>query len=160
VIPTAQQGVDLAAHRCDVDDRAGLSLPHRRQQELREAGGPKDVHLELVARLVKSDLFDRAVEAEPGVVHEHVHASGFRLHGVDGRFDVIVLGNVHAQNGSTKLREIAHLFDVARCRVDVEAVIDEALRDFLAHTRGCPGYERSVLSPASHQNPLVTRKRG
>lgn len=63
-------------------------LSHVRQQKLRQPSGAEQVHFELVARLVDTDVLNGTVQPEPRVVHQHIHAIDFVEDGLNGRCDV------------------------------------------------------------------------
>jgi len=133
MVPAAQRRVDLAAHRRDVDDPASLLRAHRRQQQLRQPTGAEDVHLELVSRLIQTDLLHRPIEAEAGIVDQHVHAARLRRDALDRGHDLRLAGEVHAKRLRAEPTEVFHFGDAAGGDIDLVAVGHQPFRDFLAH---------------------------
>lgn len=69
VVPADQRGVDLPAHRGDVDDRPAAPGTHVWQDDLGQADGTEDVDVELAAGLVEAEDIDAGVLlVGPGLV--------------------------------------------------------------------------------------------
>jgi hypothetical protein len=66
---------DHAAHRADLDDRAGAALAHVRERRPGQRDRAEVHRLHHVAEVVGLDLLDRADGAVAGVVDEHVEAA-------------------------------------------------------------------------------------
>ena len=59
-VPAGQRRGHAAGDGGDVDDAAVAALAHARQHELGDARGREQVDLELVARVLRADVLDRA----------------------------------------------------------------------------------------------------
>ena len=128
VVPGAEGLVDLAADRRDVDDAPGALRAHRRQHELREAGEPEHVDVELATGLLERNVFDRSVRAVPGVVHEQVDPAGLGEDAVDGRGHARVVGHIESEHADAMRLERGHPVHAASAGVDGEAEPGEADR--------------------------------
>jgi hypothetical protein len=109
---------DAARHRRDVDDLPCPARPHRREHRLDPPPRPERVGLELPPQLVLSTELGRSVQAEAGVVDQHVDPL---VLGEDGRHDGIDLGGdrdvepnrldavlMTVRNGGTVATGLAH----------------------------------------------------
>ena len=77
VVPASHECDEPPAHARDVDDRARSPLAHLGHDGLRQSGEAEDVDVELAARFVDLDVFDRSEGSVARVVHQHVDASAF-----------------------------------------------------------------------------------
>src|SRR5205807_7618953 len=67
-----------------VHDAAAALLHHRPHRRLAEVEGGGEIHLEHAAQIVRLVAHDEAVDADAGVVHQHVDAAQLGHHRVDG----------------------------------------------------------------------------
>src|SRR5206468_2242522 len=62
----------------------------------------------LITARLDADVLDSTVQAEAGVVHEHVHGADLREDRVDGRRDLCLARDIHAHRPRTELCQVVH----------------------------------------------------
>ena len=136
MIPAAELRPDLAAHRRNVDDFSIVLLPHGRGHKLNEPRHAKEVHVELTAAFLQRYILDGAIRAVPGVVDQHIDASGAAEHPVHAGTN----GIVHRQIKGNRLNalgfQVLHAIHAPRSGIDLKPCRFQFLCDHPADTAG------------------------
>ena len=105
-----------------------------RQDELGQACQTEEVYLELVACLVKGNVFDRTVGAVPCVIDEGVDAPLLRDNGLHSLLDGVFIGDVQLKRNHAEGAKLFKLFQTARCTINCVSCGCEILRGVVADT--------------------------
>ena len=57
---------------------------------MREMRRAEEIDLKLVASLIDTDLFDRAIQAKTGIIDQYIDPSGLRQNGVHDRQPIVL----------------------------------------------------------------------
>ena len=83
MVPSAKGGIDLAAHRRDVDDLPIAVFPHTRQNQLSQSGKAKDIDFKLATSFIHRHILDSTIRPVPGIVDQDVYRPLFIENGLD-----------------------------------------------------------------------------
>ena len=145
VVPASHERDEPPAHARDVDDRARSPLAHLGHDGLRQSGEAEDVDVELAARFVDLDVFDRSEGSVARVVHQHVDAPAFGDDPPDGVLARLLVGDVKLDGVHAVFGERRHPFDAPGCAVDGMALQGQLFRRLEPHAAACAGDEDCLL---------------
>ncbi len=115
------------------------------QDELDQAGGAEEIHLELAASFLQRHVLDSAVGAVARVVHQDVDAAGLGEDLLDAQSRGFVVGDIHREGLDAALAQVLHPIGTAGHAVHQEAGLMQAQGGRLPDSRGCPGDESDLL---------------
>ena len=105
---------------------------HLRQDELGESCQTEEVHLKLVACLVKSNVLDRTVGTVPCVIDEDVNAPLLGDNGLYSLLDGVFVSDVQLKRNHAEGAKLFELFQTARCTINCVSCGCEILRGIVA----------------------------